>query len=393
MTKTVDVTFTGSGGQALAGELDLPEGRVRAYALLAHCFTGSQDSPAAHRISQGLQEEGIAVLRFDVTGLGESGGNSADAAPGAEDLLAAVDFLRTHHWAPSLLIGHSLGGAAALAAAGRMPELDAVVTVGAPADPARRRRIAELRCPLLILHSPIDNTVGIGNAGRIFAAARHPKSFVSLDGSDHLLTGKGQAARAAALIAAWAAPYLDKEDDGGTPAAGGMSPAAEAAAAPASDAAEPEAGGTLEPGLVTVVENGRGKYGQTIRAGRHTWFADEPLSLPGAADSGPTPYDLLLAGLGACTSMTMRMYADRKGIPLDNVTVGLRQERIHAADCEACEGRDGHITLISRDIAIEGNVTAEQRAGLLRIADKCPVHRTLHGDMEIVTKDVSAPGR
>jgi uncharacterized OsmC-like protein len=242
--------------------------------------------------------------------------------------------------------------------------------------------------------------VGVGNAGLIFAAARHPKSFVSLDGSNHMLTGKGQAARAAALIAAWAAPYLGVEDDGGTPPADGTSPAAEptaepaeAAAAPASDAAEPEAGGTLEPGLVTVVENGRGKYGQTITAGRHTWYADEPLSLPGAADSGPTPYDLLLAGLGACTSMTMRMYADRKGIPLENVTVGLRQERIHAADCENCEGRDGHITLISRDIAIEGNVTAEQRAGLLRIADKCPVHRTLHGDMEIVTKDVSAPGR
>lgn len=365
MTRTVDVTFTGSGGQALAGELDLPEGRVRAYALLAHCFTGSNGGPAANRISQVLQQEGIAVLRFDFTGRVASGGEHADAASGADDLLCAADFLRTHHRAPSLLIGHSLGGAAALAAAGRIPELKAVVTVGTPADPARRRHIAELRCPLLVLHSPIDNTVGVGNAGRIFAAARHPKSFVSLDGSNHLLTGKGQAARAAALIAAWAAPYLGMEDDGGK----------------------------LEPGLVTVVENGQGKYGQTIRAGRHTWLADEPLSLPGAADSGPTPYDLLLAGLGACTSMTMRMYADRKDIPLENVTVGLRQERIHAADCESCEGRDGHITLISREIAIEGNVTAEQRAGLLRIADKCPVHRTLHGEMEIVTKDVSAPGQ
>lgn len=364
MTQTVEATFTGSGGRTRAGRLQLPDGVAEAYALLAHCFPGGLEDPAADHLAAALLAEGIAVLQVEVSAVETDSGDLDSSA--AQDLLQAAGFLRSRYSAPSLLVGHSFGGTAALAAAGRIPELRAVATLGAPSK-VRRRHITGLHRPLLILHSPTDSTVGIVHAGRIFAAARHPKSFISLDGTDHLLTGRGQAARAAGMIAAWAVPYLDKDGAGGRPAA--------------------EDG--LEPGLVTVEENGTGRFGQTIRAGRHTWLADEPLSLPGAADSGPSPYDLLLAGLGACTSMTVRLYAERKGIPLDKVRVALRQKRVHASDCENCENVDGHITLVTREISITGNLTDEQRAGLLRIADKCPVHRTLDGHVEVVTRDVS----
>jgi putative redox protein len=394
--------FTGGAGERLAARVDRPLGDPRAFALFAHCFTCSKDIAAASRIARELAERGIAVVRFDFTGLGHSGGEFANTSfsSNVDDLVAAADAMRSELEAPALLVGHSLGGAAVLAAASRVPEVRAVATLGAPADPAHverllassveeieragsaeveiagrrfrvRRsflddlrsqalesRLGQLRRALLVLHSPIDQIVGIENAGRIFEAARHPKSFVSLDDADHLLSRRADAAYAAETIAAWASRYLP----------------------PAAEEEELRA----EPGEVVVRESDLGRYAQTIAAGPHVLRADEPRSV-GGDDSGPTPYGLLLASLGACTSMTLRMYAERKQLPLERVTVRMRHEKIHARDCETCETERGQVDRIEREILLEGDLDAASRARLLEIADRCPVHRTLHGEVRIET--------
>ncbi|HEY0236610.1 MAG TPA: alpha/beta fold hydrolase, partial [Afipia sp.] len=377
-----------------------------AYALLAHCFTCGKDVLAAKRIAEGLTARGIAVLRFDFTGIGASEGEFANSnfTSNIADLVRAADYLRKQHQAPALLIGHSLGGAAILAAAGQIPEAKAVVTIAAPSDPAHvtslfKDRIEDIRAQgevevqlagrpfrikreflddvaghmltkhihslhkaLLIFHSPTDDTVGIDNATQIFLAAKHPKSFISLTGADHLLTQRRDALYVADMIATWAVRYLD------------LPPMAEKAATPEKS----DAG-------VIVRETGAGKFQQTISVGKHLLIADEPLEA-GGDDTGPGPYDFLLAGLGACTSMTMRLYADRKAIPLKRTTVTLKHSRIYAKDCETCETQDGMISRIERVIAMEGEIDAQQRAKLLEIADKCPVHRTLTSEIDIVTR-------
>src|SRR6185503_17127121 len=315
------------------------------------------------------------------------------------DLTAAATHLRKMYRAPAILIGHSLGGAAVLAAARHCPEAKAVVTIAAPADPAhvtglfkehvadiqakgeveislagrpfRIRKeflddvagqkleqcLAGLRKALLVMHSPTDDLVGIENASAIFAAAKHPKSFVSLSGADHLLSKRADAVYVAEVIAAWSERYLD------------MVP-------------EPD---EMPIEGVLVAETRNGKFEQSVVAGKHRYRADEPTSV-GGNGSGPSPYDYLLAGLGACTSMTIRLYADLKKIPLDRVSVLLKHDKIHAADCEECETREGKIDRIDREIRLEGELSAEQRARLLEIADKCPVHRTLHSEISIRTK-------
>jgi uncharacterized OsmC-like protein/alpha-beta hydrolase superfamily lysophospholipase len=398
--------FSNAEGLRLAGLLDSPPGEARAYALFAHCFTCGKDVHAARRIAEGLNALGIAVLRFDFTGLGSSEGEFANTtfSSNVADLVTAADQLRRAKRAPSILIGHSLGGAAVLAAAAAVPEARAVVTISAPSDPAHvtglfkdrlaeiradgevevtlsgrpfriRRgfiedvaeqklggRLAALRKALLIFHSPADEIVGIDNASRIFAAARHPKSFVSLADADHLLTRRSDAAYVAKVIAAWAERYLDMA-------------AQESAAAPG------------DAGLVTVRETGQGRLQQEITAGAHRFRADEPVTA-GGGDSGPNPYDLLLAALGACTAMTLRLYAERKALPLDRVTVKLRHAKIHAADCATCEAREGMIDHIERGILLEGTLDADARARLLEIADKCPVHRTLTSEIDITTTEL-----
>jgi uncharacterized OsmC-like protein/pimeloyl-ACP methyl ester carboxylesterase len=397
--------FTGEGGHQLAAALDTPDGAIHAYALFAHCFTCGKDVLAAKRIAVALAARGIAVLRFDFTGLGSSEGDFANStfSSNVADLVRAADHLRQTRMAPAILIGHSLGGAAILAAAGRIPEAKAVVTIAAPSDPAHVThlfgdRIAEIRTQgkvevqlagrpfqikreflddvaeqklmahvarlhkaLLVMHSPTDDTVGIDNATNIFVAAKHPKSFVSLSGADHLLSGKRDAAYVAEIIAAWAERYVE--------------PAAVAPAAALSEA----------PRNVVVRETRASKFQQTVTTGPHQMLADEPVAA-GGQDSGPGPYDFLLAGLGACTSMTMRMYADRKSLPLDRITVTLKHSKIHAADCAECETRDGMLDQIDRVIAIEGALDADARKRLMEIADKCPVHRTLTSEIRIVTK-------
>ena len=397
--------FAGSEGQQLAAALDLPEREPVAYALFAHCFTCGKDVLAARRIALALAAKDIAVLRFDFTGLGSSEGDFANStfSSNVADLVRAADHLRETREAPALLIGHSLGGAAILAAAGRIPDARAVVTIAAPADPAHvtglfRDRIEDIRTQgkvevqlagrpfhirreflddiaehnlvpqvtrlhkaLLIMHSPTDDTVSIDNATHIFVAARHPKSFVSLAGADHLLSGKRDASYVADVIAAWAERYID-------PAAFG----------PVADLGE-------APRNVVVRETRAGKFQQMVSIGPHHMLADEPIAASGE-DTGPGPYDLVLAGLGACTSMTMRLYADRKSLPLERVTVTLEHSKIYAKDCAECETKAGMLDQIDRVIAMEGALDAEQRGKLMEIADKCPVHRTLTSEIRIVTR-------
>jgi uncharacterized OsmC-like protein/pimeloyl-ACP methyl ester carboxylesterase len=399
--------FAGTGGHQLAAALDLPDGAIAAYALFAHCFTCSKDVLAAKRIAAALAARGIAVLRFDFTGLGSSEGDFANStfSSNVADLVLAADHLRRTRKAPAILIGHSLGGAAILAAAGQIPEAKAVVTIAAPSDPAhvtglfkeriediRRHgevevslagrpfrikreflddvaeqgltaQIAKLHKALLVMHSPTDDTVGIDNATHIFVAAKHPKSFVSLAGADHLLSQRRDSAYVADVIAAWAEHYIEP-----------------VVTAPAADPG-------MAPRRVVVRETRASKFQQTVTVGPHRMIADEPVAA-GGEDTGPGPYDFLVAGLGACTSMTMRMYADRKSLPLERVTVTLKHSKIHAKDCEECETREGMLDQIEREISIEGALDAEQRKKLMEIADKCPVHRTLHSEIRIVTRAV-----
>ena len=403
--------FANAQGEKLAALLDRPDGPIRAVALFAHCFTCGKDNKAARVIARGLTSHGIAVLRFDFTGLGSSEGEFANTtfSSNVDDLVAAADHLRTQIAAPAILIGHSLGGAAVLAAAHRIAEARAVVTIAAPFDPAHvaglfgerveeikskgevevtlagrpfrvRRgllddiagqnlagRIAELRKALLVFHSPTDETVGIDNASHIFTTAKHPKSFISLAGADHLLLRPSDAAYVAHVIAAWAERYLDM---------------------PAQMAAPKQPVAEAESGEVVVRETRHGTFQQEIIAGAHRFLADEPVAA-GGLDSGPGPYDLLLAALGACTSMTLRLYADRKQLPLTRTRVRLRHSRIYAADCAACETKEGMLDRIDRIINLEGELDAEARKRLLEIADKCPVHRTLTSEIDIRTSEES----
>jgi uncharacterized OsmC-like protein/fermentation-respiration switch protein FrsA (DUF1100 family) len=390
------VRFPATAGHALSARLERPAGEPRAYAVFAHCFTCSKDSKGAAFISQALAARGIAVLRFDFTGLGTSGGDFSESnfSSNIDDVVCAARYLEEHHSAPQILIGHSLGGAAVLAAAAQVPQARAVATLGAPYDPRHieqlltnkdellengeaivdiggrpfrvRRQFIEdlarhdpaatigaLRKALLVMHAPQDRIVPIENATKIFVAAKHPKSFVSLDSADHLITKADDAAYAAEVLAAWASRYLE------------------------------EAPQELVQG-VRVVDAGDGKFAQDIYAGRHRLRADEPIA-SGGSDSGPNPYDLLLAALGACTSMTLRLYANAKQLPLTGVSVALKHDRVHAADCAECVTKDAKIDRIERVLTLEGDLDDAQRAKLKEIADKCPVHRTLHSEVWIRT--------
>ena len=400
------ISFPGANGVKLAARLDKACGPARGYALFAHCFTCSKDVLAASRIAASLADEGITVLRFDFTGLGHSEGEFANTnfSSNVEDLEAAAKWMADEGMAPTLLIGHSLGGAAAVVAADRIAGVKAVVTIGAPArtshvvhqfgdklaeieasgeaevvlagrpfkvkrqfvEDVKNDRVldaaARIKRPLLILHSPLDETVSIDNATDLFVAAKHPKSFVSLDNADHLLTSKPDASYAAQVIAAWAARYA-------------MDAFPETAPKPGEGKR-----------AVVVEETGRSAYENWVVAGPHRALADEPVSV-GGGDAGPDPYQYLNAALGACTSMTMRMYANRKGWPVEKISVNVTHEKTHADDCETCESRDEKVDVFERKIRIEGDLDEKQRARMLEIADKCPVHRTLHSPTVIRTTE------
>ena len=390
------VTFPSTDGRVLAGRLEHASGSPRAYAVFAHCFTCSKDLKAAVGIARSLAAQGVSTLRFDFTGLGQSDGEFADTSfsSNLDDVVAAADFLRRSFSAPTLLVGHSLGGAAVLAAAHRIAELAAVATIGAPFEAAHVRKllvgehgelpaeggsrvtiagrrfrvkrefvedlekhcsreaVRDLGRALILFHAPRDSVVSIDNARKLYEAARHPKSFVSLDGADHLLSRREDSAYVGAVLAAWAQRYLPESR-------------------------------SEAPNAQVVVEGGPAGYVQHIVSGRHVLRADEPIGI--GTDTGPSPYDLLLAALGACTSMTLRMYADRKKWPLNGVRVALDHAKIHAKDCEECETSAGKVDEIRRSITLLGDITPEQRVRLLEIADRCPVHRTLHSEVRIVT--------
>jgi putative redox protein len=408
------ITFPGSQGADLAARLDLPAGPARAFAVFAHCFTCSKDLRAASRIATALTEAGYGVLRFDFTGLGQSEGEFANTnfSSNSEDLIAAAEWLGTHHRAPQLLVGHSLGGSAVLAMAAEVPSVRAVVTIGAPADPAhvtgvfedsigeieqegaadvqiagrpftiRRQFLDDLRAhvvtervgtmgkALLVLHSPIDEVVAVDNAGRIFDAARHPRSFVALDGADHLLTRPADAAYAASMISAFANRYVDDERVSREPP-------------------RPSA-------PVVVAETTTGRFLNHVVVGRHRLLADEPESV-GGYDAGPSPYDFLGAALGSCTSMTLRIYADRKKLPLGRVLVEVSHAKVHADDLaddlaeleesEHLRDRTGMIDHFERVLILEGDdLSPEDVDRLVAIADKCPVHRTMSAASVIRTR-------
>lgn len=393
------VSFENRSGHTLSGTLDLPTAKPAAYALFAHCFTCSKNLKAAGNIARALNDAGIAVLRFDFTGLGQSEGEFADTnfSSNVDDLLAAVDFLDREHTAPSILIGHSLGGTAVLQAAANVDSAVAVATIGSPSEPVHvakmfsgsedelrdrgeavvslggrpfrmkqqflddlrqqdlRTSIGSLRKALLIMHAPLDNIVEVDNASALFGAAKHPKSFVSLDSADHLLSKEADSLYAGRVLAAWASRYLPESQSKGL-----------LRAADGEVAASTPVGG----------------FRTEVSLGRHLLVADEPRSV-GGTDAGPTPYDLLAAALATCTTMTLRMYANHKKLPLESATVRIEHGKVHAKDCEDCESSDGKIDEFRRTIALEGDLTDAQRQRMLEIADRCPVHRTLHSEVKV----------
>lgn len=404
MTRTERVEFPGADGQTLAARIELPAGSASAFALFAHCFTCSKDYKAVVRISRELAASGLAVCRFDFTGLGESEGDFADTnfSSNLEDLLAAAEFLRQKFTAPELLIGHSLGGAAILAAASQIPEARAVVTLAAPSDTehlSSRLRImapdlasageatvtlagrpflvrkqllqdldrhnmetyvSELGRPLLIIHSPQDETLGVDHAERLFQAAEQPKSFLAVDGADHLLARPEDWRFVARAISLWADRYL---------------------AAGSTEHVEVDQEVAARE---VVVEGGPEGYVTEVQAGRHRLRADEPVDA-GGTDKGPNPYSFFLVALGACKVITLRMYADRKGWPLKGSRIHLRHSRIHAADCEDCESGEGRIDRIDVTLELLGTLSSEQSRRLVEISERCPVHRTLENEVSIKT--------
>lgn len=398
------VTFNNRDGVPLSGVLETPEGKTRAWALFAHCFTCSKDTLAATRISRQLATRGIGVLRFDFTGLGASGGAFEDTAfsTNVADLIDATAWMGAQQRPVQLLIGHSLGGAASVIAASELPEIKALVTLAAPSeadhvvnqfkqavpeieaagqakvdlagrpfvltksflDDVRGSRVIDavrvLKRPYLIMHAPTDSVVGVDSATELFINAKHPKSFVSLDNADHLLSRKEDAEFVANVIDGWSERYLS-------------SAVAVADAVPNT------------PFDVTVRETGeQSQFQNEVLIEGRRYLADEPASVGGSA-TGPDPYAWVTAGLGACTAMTLRMYAARKNWPLERVTVDLNHSKQHRKDCIDCGPKD-KIDVFTRDITIEGDLDQEQRKRLLEIADRCPVHRTLEAEAAIETR-------
>ncbi len=396
------ISFENDSGQALSGLLDLPATAPRAYALFAHCFTCSKNLKAAKNISRSMTDAGIAVLRFDFTGIGRSEGEFADTnfSSNVADLLAAARFLDDEHGPASILVGHSLGGTAVLQAAPQLPSAVAVATIGSPADPVHVRHlladvqgdiedrgqaevhlggrpftirrqflndlekhdlpaaIGSLRKALLVMHAPLDDVVGIDNASRLFLAAKHPKSFVSLDRADHLLSRERDSRYAGRVLASWASLYLEEAD------------------------AQPPL--QAEPGAV-VAQTLAGGFKTDVVAGDHRLVADEPASV-GGENLGPTPYDLLSAALATCTTMTLRMYAEHKGLKLDSATAKVSHSRVHADDCKDCETGQGKIDEFQRELQFDGELSAAEQKRLLEIADRCPVHRTLENEIRVRTQ-------
>lgn len=399
--RTQHVTFENRNGETRSSKLEFPTDQYpHNFVIFAHCFTCGKNLAAAHNISQALTGYGFAVLRFDFTGLGESEEDFADKnfSSNVEDLIDAATFLQNNYKVPSLLVGHSLGGAAVIYAASKISSIQAVATIGAPSDLSHVNHLLEdkleqvedngmakvklanqkftikkqflediqsknlisilnkSRLSYLILHSPQDKTVSIDNAAELYDAAYHPKSFISLDKADHLLSEKKDSWYVGQVIAAWAERYLEIEEDK-----------------------------ELKTDQQVIAHLGNKGYTTEIKAGQHRLVADEPESV-GGNDFGPSPYQLVSSALGACTAITLRMYANRKNWPLDNIKVHLNHAKVYNEDCENCEDKNVKIDRFERILELEGDLDNDQRNRLLEIANKCPVHRTLHQEVKVDTK-------
>ena len=401
MYKSEKFEFANHQGEVLSGRIELPVKDPKAFAIFAHCFTCSKNVKAASRISRALAERGIGVLRFDFTGLGNSQGDFSNSnySSNVDDLVAAAAALTESYQAPAMLVGHSLGGTACLMAANRIDSIKAVATIGSPADPEHVVKLfgssrediiekgkeavqlagrtftikkqflddvhsiqlgtllASLNCAVMIYHSPQDELVAVDQARIIYERLKHPKNFLSLDGADHLLTAEEDSDFVASTLSAWAARYIFDPLEENT-----------------------DSKQLLGTGVVNVRE--LDGFTQSVRTNDHELLADEPASV-GGANMGMTPYDLLLAALGTCTSMTLRMYANHKKLNLESIEVNLSHQQIHAKDCEDCESESGKISQIKKKISVSGDLTPEQVNRLNEIADRCPVHRTLMSEKKI----------
>lgn len=399
--KLQKITFENKEGQTLSGRMELPaDQHPHNFAIFAHCFTCTKNLSAVKNVSRSLTSNGFGVLRFDFTGLGESDGDFEDTnfSGNVDDLIAASEFLETNYMTPSLLVGHSLGGAAVIFAASELPSVKAVATIGAPSNPDHVRHlfsaaideikesgnatvtlsgrpftikrqflddlenrslpdvVSGFNKALLVMHSPQDTTVGIKNAEEIYKAARHPKSFVSIDGADHLLMNKQDSVYVGDIIAGWSKRYVDLPEEQQL---------------------------KTRHQVVASLDKDDG-FTTNMKVGNHYMTADEPLSY-GGNDFGPSPYELVSAGLSACTAMTIQMYVKRKTWDLTNVEVHTSYSKTHAEDCEQCENDSAKIDTFNREIKLEGDLDDKQIQRILQIADKCPVHRTLHSETQILT--------
>lgn len=399
--RSESVKFLNKEGIRLTGKLELPvDGKANNFAIFAHCFTCSKDLKAVRNITLALAQKGFGVLRFDFTGLGQSDGDFADTnfSSNVNDLAAAANFLEENYQAPSLLIGHSFGGTAVLMAASQLPSIKAIATIGSPCDPSHvlhllskdideikkegkatvklagrdfniksqfiedlqnrgmHKILSEMRGKaLLVMHSPQDDTVGVQNARNIYESAHHPKSFISLDGADHLLSRSKDSQYVGKVIAGWVERYLPSPEKK-----------------------------KLKTDAQVVARLNEGPFLTEILAGDHHLIADEPLDV-GGSDLGPSPYELLSSGLAACTVMTIKMYVARKGWPMEEVKVHVSYDNKYIEDCEDCERGDRKIGMFSRRIELAGNLDEKQRQRILAIANKCPVHKTLEQGVTIET--------
>ena len=398
--KSIRVSFNNSSDEKLSGIVELPVNqKAKSFAVFAHCFTCNKNFNAVNNISRALTSAGIGVLRFDFTGLGESEGEfeNTNISSNSEDIVSAANYLKNNYKPPEILIGHSLGGTAILLAKQSISTVKAVVTIGSPYEPVHvtalfknklddiemngiaevniggrsfsikkqllddienqnlMHAINNLNAGILIMHSPEDKIVSLDNATQIFKAAKHPRSFISLDGADHLISNKTDSLYAGNLIAHWVSKYVAPEDENELPTEGDV-----------------------------IVRTGIESFTTDVKAGEHYLTADEPLDV-GGNDLGPTPYGLLLSSLGACTSMTLKMYATRKKWDLKEVRVYLKHSKVHANDCEDCEDKSKKIDEIQRVIEFDGKLDETQQKRLLEIADKCPVHKTLHEHVVVNT--------
>ncbi|XQW84750.1 alpha/beta fold hydrolase [Thalassotalea piscium] len=399
MKKRIEFT---SHGHTLAGLLEYPIGPVKAYALFAHCFTCGKDIAAASRISGALVEKGFGVLRFDFTGLGNSDGDFSNTnfSSNLEDLKSAATFLAEKYRAPQLLVGHSLGGAAVLAVANDIESVSAIVTIGAPAqaehviknfetsvDEINAQGVAQVKLgqqdftikkhfiddlninsqkqfslkgkSVLLMHSPVDTVVSINEAEKIYSKLKHPKSFISLDTADHFLSDQSDAVYAATVISSWADKYIKQNEETAASAI------------------------LTEKGHVVVSEKDH-KFTLNVISDNHYWLADEPLAV-GGQNLGPDPYEHLLAALGTCTVMTLRMYINHKKMNLQDIKVTLQHNKNYHQDCQSCEDKNSYAEQITRQIEFIGELTEEEKTKLLVIADKCPVHKTLNSKLHITT--------